>query len=190
MPAARLGDPDGIACRFNSGWCLEPILDDCDACLLPVDGDDGDLAVSIFGDDGGLLFAARHAVRPFCGLVHPDIDRFLCLAVGVDGDAIEIIGDYVVDVERAIEEGNAIDADERQMLEEQIRRGRATGQPVDSAVCRVSYVKRLIRSDGKIVAGAVVAGQVPTNLRGTSLVVEALRAVCRRTGVVSGPGVN
>src|SRR5690348_6822021 len=51
------------------------------------------------------------------------------------------------------------------MLQEQLRGRGARQQLVDFAIGRVGYVERLIRSDRKIVARAVVAWKIPADLR-------------------------
>src|ERR1700733_594808 len=163
LAAGTLGDPEGITSRFHSSWCFEPFLEYGHAGLVSVDGDGGDFAAAVFGDDE-VAIGGAHAVRPLDQLVHPDIFRLPRLSGGVDWDAVELVEDDVVHIERAAEKGDAIDARKGPMLEEQFG-GRGAGrQPVDFAVGGVGYIKGLIGSDRKIIARAVVSGQIPTDL--------------------------
>ena len=85
-------------------------------------------------------------------------------AGGVYGDAVELVEEHVVHIERAVQEGDAIDAIEHAILQEELGIGGAGGKLVDFAVGGVGDVERLIRSDREIVAGAVIARQIPADL--------------------------
>ena len=64
------------------------------------------LAATILRDDQ-LAIGGAHAIRTLDRLVHPNIDRLACLACGVHWDAVEIVREHVVHVERAVQEGRA-----------------------------------------------------------------------------------
>ena len=88
------------------------------------------------------------------------------LAGSVHRDTVEIVGEHVVDIQRAVQKGDPVDAVERVIFQEEFGSGSAGRQLVDFAVDGVADVKRLVRSDREIVADTVVTRQVPTKLLG------------------------
>src|ERR1700722_1928268 len=167
LARATLGNPDRIARRFNSGWCVEPIFQYRDTCLVAIYGENRDLAAAILCEEE-LTVRCAHAIRPFYRLVDPDIDRCSRFARSIDGNAIKLVEDHIVHVEHSIEEGNAIDAPQSRMLQIKLRGGGASRQPKNSARVSVRNIERLVRSNREIVADVTVSWQVPADLRRAS----------------------
>jgi hypothetical protein len=115
LTRATLRNPDRIACRFDSGRCVESIPEYGNTCLVAMYAESRDFAAGILCEDE-LTARCAHAVRPFYRLVDPDIDRYSRFTRGIDWNAIKLVEDHVVHIEHAIEEGNAIDAPQRRML--------------------------------------------------------------------------
>jgi hypothetical protein len=172
LTRATLRNPDRIAGRFDSGWCVESILEYGDACLVAIYGESRDLTAAILREEE-LTVRCAHAIRPFYRLVDPDIDRCSRFARGIDGYAIKLVEDHVVHIEHAIEECNPIDAPERRMLQIKLRCRGARRQPKDSARDSIRNIESLIRSNFEIVADITVSWQVPADLRRASCEIEA-----------------
>src|SRR5277367_4845503 len=163
LTGATLCNPDCIACGFDSGGCVESILEYGDAGLVSKHGESRNFAAAVFCEDE-LTVGCAHAVWPFYRLVHPDIDWCSRFTGGIDGNAIKLVEDDVVHIEHAIEECNPVNAPKRRMLQIKLRGGGARLQPENSARDRVRNVERLIRSNREIVADSAVSWQVPAEL--------------------------
>ena len=117
-----------------------------------------------FSATRSLPLAARMPSGPLTGWSIQMSTGVWGLPVGVDGDAVELVEDDVVDVEDAVEEGDAVYAHEDAVLEEEFGGGGSGGEFVDSAGCGVGDVEGLVGAEGEVVAGGVVAGEVPAEL--------------------------
>ena len=47
-----------------------------------------------------------HAIRPFYGLIHPNVDRLSGLAGSVHRDAVEIVREHIVYLQCTVQEGD------------------------------------------------------------------------------------
>jgi hypothetical protein len=110
-----------------------------------------DLAGTIFGEKKFAVGGA-HAVRPLDRLVQPDIYRFAGLAAGVHWYAIQLVENDVVLIQRVADEGDAVYAEQRLIIAEQLRNGSAGLEAPYLRAGGVAYVQRLVRSDHEVVA--------------------------------------
>ena len=160
-----------------------------DGGLIAVDGDHAGAAVPVLGQ---IEFAVggAHAVRSLDRLVGPDLHRRAGLAGRVQRNAIEIIRDHVVDVELVAQKGDAVDAVERAVLDQQFGLRSAGLEPENLAAEGVGDVERLVRPDHEIVAQVDVAGERPAQFRRTAGEVKAAQdrmAVLAGADDLAGP---
>jgi hypothetical protein len=106
LAGAAFGDPDRVARGLDCGWCFETFFDYVDAGFIAIDSNHGNFAAAILCNEQ-LAIGGAHAVRPFYGLIHPDIDRVSGLAGRIHRDTVEIVREHIVDVQSAIQKGDA-----------------------------------------------------------------------------------
>src|ERR1700728_985710 len=109
LAGAAFGDPQSITRRLHSGWCVEPFLKYGNARLISIDCNGGNFARAIFSNDQ-LAVGCTHTIWSLYRLVHPNVYRRSGLTRSIYGNAVEIVGDYVVHIKHAVEKGNAIHA--------------------------------------------------------------------------------
>jgi len=76
LAGAALGDPDGVARRFDSVRCVESFHDHGNTRLVAIYGDDGNLAAGIFRD-GQLAICGAHAEEKGSGTFGAGVNELL-----------------------------------------------------------------------------------------------------------------
>jgi hypothetical protein len=93
---------------------LSPSLSTVTLALSPLTVITGDLAAAILSNEQ-LAIDCAHAIRPFYGLIHPDVDRSSGVAGSVQRDSVEIVREHIVHIQRTVQKGDPVNAVERDL---------------------------------------------------------------------------
>src|ERR1700722_823013 len=110
---------------------------------------------------------------------HPDVHWFAGFAARVYGNSIEFIENHVVLIERVADEGDAVDAIQRAIITEHLRRRCPRIEAPDLRVAGVADIERPVGPDHEIVAQVFLAGKIPSKPGRARLQAEATQRAAR-----------